>query len=361
MKITKLALLVLLCAMLILTGCSGSAEESQSVESTEPEQSSSSTVESSKEEPIQDTSSQEEESEPEAVPAAAQTPKTEQPPAATPAASTVIVTPEPSIKPFALDMSASFMLYAYNGPKQGYIRMGNPYWSEQGGEQPELEAAIAAINGLPELEEAEEVPFWATPYELMIVEDNYAKFRYFLYSDIFGEGEDTYKIFEANGTAYKINNEQYEALKAVITAGSLMDQPAIPAWFVYMNPAKAVSVQCTDENGAMQEISQQSVRTVTSFLKHSIFSLRAETYRPETIDFSGMPFRAVYTFDTGTVYTVAISDILDEAGNVTLYLECSTMDYACEYTIPAWPSSFIKDTQMGIYGQAIPYTVPFAG
>ncbi len=252
--------------------------------------------------------------------------------------------------PFVLDPGGEYDLYAYNAALVGYANLGYAYWSvHAGASQPELEAAVAAINALPPLaEKTGAAPAAQAAYGLMTVEkqNNFAKRQYFLYED----------ALAVDGTVYSITPDQYTALQKAMAVKSGSGYLVTPYWLAYMNPNRVTKVMCTGPDGQMQEIKTDNM-PVAACEPQYLGVTSVKTYTPGTKDVSQIPFKAVYTFDSGVTYTLYVTNATPRVPNVTFYLESSDMNVAYEYTSVGYISNFVEATQGMINGPANPRTM----
>ena len=161
-------------------------------------------------------------------------------------------------------------------------------------------------------------------------------------------------VLTVNGTAYAISSEQYDELKRAMEAGTAMSS-SVPLWFVYMNPNRVVGIRCQNENGEMQDMKKDNLGIAASELQYINVS-SGKTYQPGSKSHGNSPFQAVYTFDNGVTYTIYVSDATSRVSGVTLYVESSDMNYACEYKVDGYISNYIESTQGMIEGLANPRT-----
>lgn len=249
--------------------------------------------------------------------------------------------------PFVLDPSGQYHLYSYNASLLGYTEMGYAYWSAQGTKQKELDAAVKAINALPVLQKPTGLlKKSSTPYGLMSVsaDGKYTKTEYTLNKD----------TLEAGGITYSISKQQYESLKKVMDPKE-QTGATIPQWFVFMNPERVTSMQCTDKSGKMQQMPENNLLLSATELSF-IHVKSAKQYKPGSKKLDQSPFKAVYTFDNGATYSLYIQDTTDKKTGVTMYVECSDLDYACEYKVDGYISSYIQTVQEMLTGHANPRT-----
>lgn len=246
--------------------------------------------------------------------------------------------------PFTLDPAGGYDLYAYNGLLLSYVQI-NPSWLPSSDVGPEFKAAVAAINNLPVLEKVTTVSAQNAQYGLMSVAQDYSKVQFFLYED----------LLTVNDAAYAITNEQYETLKAAMSDG-IANGVTTPQWFVYMNPNRVTQILCKDEQGEMTEIRKENVPFSAVALR-TIDVKSVKTYTPGSKNLDGSPFKAVYTFDNGTTYTVYVSDDTPRTSNVVFYVESSDMNYACEYVSNTYISNYTEYTREAIDGPVNPWTM----
>jgi len=250
----------------------------------------------------------------------------------------------PHTNPFTLDPAGGYDLYAYNGLLLSYVQI-NPSWLPSSEVGPEFKAAVAAINNLPTLEKVDAVSAQNAQYGLMSIAQDYSKVQFFLYED----------FLSVNDAAYAITNEQYETLKAAMSAGTA-NGVATPQWFVYMNPNRVTKIQCKDEQGKMTEIRKENVPFSAVALR-TIDVKSVKTYTPGSKNHDDSPFKAVYTFDNGVTYTVYVSDDTSRTSNVVFYVESSDMNYACEYVSNTYISNYTEYTREAIDGPVNPWTM----
>ena len=343
MKLHPTGFVVFLLITLLLSGCGNSVPPSQPLVSQAEPTLSSSASEPTQTPPESSSSIYESASIP-SESSVADSPVSQSPLSSQKSASST-ATPA-TVNPFALDPAGEYDLYSYNAQLLGYTNMGYAYWTTQGESQPELEAAIAAINNLPLLNKADTTPVGNSEYGLMSVarDGSYAKTQFFLYQD----------VLTVNGTAYSISAEQYDELKRAMEAGTAMGS-SVPLWFVYMNPNRVVGIRCQNKNGEMQDMRKDNLGTAASELQYINVS-SGKTYQPGSKALNNSPFQAVYTFDNGVTYTLYVSNATSRVNGVTLYVESSDMNYACEYKVDGYISDYIESTQGMIEGPANPRT-----
>ena len=214
--------------------------------------------------------------------------------------------------PFQMDPLGPYSLYAYNAQLLGYTYLGYAYWATQEALQPELEVAVAAINSLPTLETVDVIPDGDAEYGLMA-----HGIEFFLYKN----------CLVVDGTSYVISDRQYDSLKNAMTPPN---NSTWPQWFL-TKVDYVVSISCTDTYGTMQDLSEESIRLAVYEMDISVKS--AKTYEPGSKNLNNSPFKAVYTLNNGVTLTVYVSDDRQKASDVTIYIEASDEEYACEYAI----------------------------
>lgn len=247
--------------------------------------------------------------------------------------------------PFTLKRSGDYFLYAYNSGSLGYTSLGAYVSGEMKSNYPtEFEAVINAVNGLSVLEKTSKMPSGNAKYGLMTVANDgkYTKVQYYLYKD----------MLTVNGTPYKISEWQYNTLKTAMESGTKV-QNAVPQWFVYMNPNRVTGITGTDTNGKIQKMPKGNVLNAAKRLT-SIFVKSAKTYKLGSKDFTYIPFRAIYTFDSGVTYTVWVSKAGSRSKDVTIYVESSDMSYGCEYIVSGYIDDYIEATQAMLSGDVNP-------
>lgn len=233
------------------------------------------------------------------------------------ASSAPVKTPEPAkpaskSNPFEITVTDNGMtLYVYDGSRMAYIQLGDACLTW---DQPEFDIAVAAINTLPTLEKTDEQPAGSPTLGLLTLDvaDNYAKVEYYLYKN----------ILSAGGVNYKITDAQHAALEKAMLAPK--DTNVVPNWFVFMNPKRVVSAECTDQAGNQAAVPTGNILYAADILR-DISIAEGSAYTPGSVNFEKFPFKARYTFDSGKSYFVYVSD-------TEMYVESDEMDYACRYT-----------------------------
>lgn len=251
----------------------------------------------------------------------------------------------PSANSFALEVGGEYQLYAYNASLYSYKNLGNAYFSP-GVSQPDLEAAIKAINSLPELKKTDTYPEGNCQYGLMSVSNDgeYKKTQFFLYEN----------ALVVNETAYEISAAEYEKLKIAMEISSSRGGNT-PEWFIYMNPNRVTNVRCLNANGLEEDVPKSNIWWAAGELLE-IYVNSAQTYELGTKQLDNLPFKAVYTFDNGVTYTVYVADVTERVDGVTIYVESSDMSYGIEYKVSGYISSYVNETRTLISARPNPGT-----
>ena len=230
--------------------------------------------------------------------------------------------PAPTVNPFRLNPANQDFLYAYNAPLMGYTYLGRPF--RQDGE---TVAPIDVINNLPVLERLDRTPPGNAVYGLLSVAiANDTKMQYFLYED----------MLVVNGTAYAINEEQYEQLREVMQPS---EHFTVPHWFLWINPYQVASVHVTDENGELREMRSDNIGMAATWPRHTVSVNSVRIAEPGVREPGSFPFRIVYTFRNGVSQTIYVSDMTPRTTGVRIYVESSDAPFALEYTV----AGFIYD------------------